>query len=317
LASLALYGLLGFLAIRGFAKKDIIGYGILFFLLTTSIISNIVFPVGTNMSERFMFMPSVGFCLVLAVLVWHFAKPKQGLSNLTFAMAGAAIFILMLSAKTVMRNRVWKDNYTLFSTDIKTSEKSIKLLNAVGAETSIQSAKITDEKLRNEKLKESLVYLEKAIALHPTYKNAYLQLGNVNNYLKEYDKSIQYYQQVLKFDADDENGFNNLGITYREAGKYSGENGNMEKAMQYLKKAEEMRPDDYEVIRLLGVANGVSGNHLKAIDYFTKATQLEPNNADAFWNLGNAWYYTGDQAKADQFRSKALEMDPEVGKRKQ
>jgi protein O-mannosyl-transferase len=280
------------------------------------VISNIVFPVGTNMSERFMFMPSVGFCLVLAVLLWHFAKPKQNLSNLTLAMAGAAIFIVMLSAKTVVRNQVWKDNYTLFTTDIKTSENSIKLLNAVGAETSIQSAKITDEKLRNEKLKESLVYLEKAIALHPTYKNAYLQLGNAYNYLKEYDKSIQYYQQVLKFDADDANGFNNLGITYREAGKYYGENGNMEKAMQYLKKAEEMRPDDYEVIRLLGVANGVSGNHLKAVDYFTKATQLEPQNADAFWNLGNAWYYAGDQAKADQYRSKALEMDPEVGKRK-
>ncbi len=315
LLSLAFYGVIGFFAVRGLAKKDLISYGILFFLLTTSIISNIVFPVGTNMSERFMFMPSVGFCLILAVLAWRWAAQKDKLGNLQMVMGVAAIFIVLLSAKTVMRNMVWKDNYTLFTTDIKTSQNSVKLLNAAGAETSINAAKKTNEAVRNKELQESLVYLERAVELHPTYKNAFLQLGNVNNYLKNYDKSIQYYQKVLSLDQNDQNGFNNLGITYREAGKFFGEKGNMQKAMTYLKKAEEMRPDDYEVLRLLGVANGVSGNHTKAIEFFTKATQVQPNNADGFWNLGNAWYYAGDEAKANQFRQKALEMDPEVGKK--
>jgi len=315
LLSLGLYVGLAVFAIRGLLKKDLISYGILFFLMTTSIISNIVFPVGTNMSERFMFMPSVGFCLILAVLAWRWAAQKERLGNLQMVLGVAAVFVLLLSAKTVMRNNVWENNYTLFTTDIKTSKNSVKLLNAVGAETSIQAAKMTNEVARNKELKESLTYLERAIALHPTYKNAYLQLGNVNNYLKDYDKSIQYYQQVLKLDQNDQNGFNNLGITYREAGKFFGEKGNMQKAMGYLKKAKEMRPDDYEVFRLLGVANGVSGNHSKAIEFFAKATEIEPKNADAFWNLGNAWYYAGDQEKADQFRQKALKMDPEVGNR--
>ncbi|MFK7809681.1 MAG: tetratricopeptide repeat protein [Saprospiraceae bacterium] len=315
LLSLALYGLLAFLAVVGLRKKDPISYGILFFLLTTSIISNIVFPVGTNMSERFMFMPSVGFCFVLAILAWRWASAKKGLGNLQMVMIAVGVVLLLLSAKTVDRNTAWKDNFTLFTTDIETSKNSIKLLNAVGAETAVQAAKKQNETVRNQELQKAVPYLLKAVELHPTYKNAYLQLGNVHNYLKEYDKSIQYYQQVLKLDPDAENGFNNLGITYREAGKYYGEQGNMQKAMSYLKQAQEMRPDDYEVIRLLGVAYGVSGQHQKAVEFFTKAAQLQPKDANALWNLGNAWYYAGDQTKADEYKRQARAIDPEVGNR--
>ena len=318
LLSLALYAALAFFAFRGFRQKTVVSFGILFFLITLSIVSNIVFPVGTNMSERFMFMPSVGFCLVLAALGWQYLikdKNKKAPLTLTTAFAVFGLVLVLLSAKTVTRNTVWSDNFTLFKTDVAVSQNSAKLLNAVGAETSVQAAKLMDRTTRDEMLKEALVYLNKAITIHPTYKNTYLQLGNAHNYLREYEKAVQYYNQVLKFDPNDQNGYNNLGITYREGGKYFGEQGNMQKAMQYLTKALEMRGDEYETLRLLGVAHGVSGNHPKAVEYFTKATEVEPNNADAFWNLGNAWFYAGDQAKADQFRNKALQMDPNVANR--
>ena len=58
-------------------KKDPVGYGILFFLITLSIVSNIVFSVGTNMGERFIFMPSLGFCLIIGVLGWRFFDSKK------------------------------------------------------------------------------------------------------------------------------------------------------------------------------------------------------------------------------------------------
>ncbi len=315
LLSLLVYGALIFFAWRGFRQKSVVSYGILFFLITLSIVSNIVFPVGTNMSERFMFMPSVGFCLVLAALAWRWAAKGGKTVQLIPALAVLGAVVLLFSIKTIDRNKVWEDNYTLFRTDVKTSQNSAKLLNAMGAETGVQATNEKDETKRNTMLQEALIYLNKALTIHPTYKNTYLQLGNVHNYLKEYDKAIQYYEQVLKFDPNDQNGRNNMGLTYREGGKYYGEKGDMQKAMQYLNKALELRGEEYEVLRLLGVAHGVSGNHPKAVEYFTKATQVEPNNADAFWNLGNAWYYAGDQAKADQYRNKALQMDPEVGNR--
>ena len=44
-------------------KKSVISYGIFFFFITFSIVSNVVFNVGTSMAERFIYMPSVGFAI--------------------------------------------------------------------------------------------------------------------------------------------------------------------------------------------------------------------------------------------------------------
>ncbi|MCI4648015.1 tetratricopeptide repeat protein, partial [Phaeodactylibacter sp.] len=101
------------------------------------------------------------------------------------------------------------------------------------------------------------------------------------------------------------------GITYKDAGKYYGEQlGQVDKAITYLNQAYELMPDEYEVIRLLGVAHGIRGNTPKAIEYFTKATEVAPQNPSAWFDLGTAYYNAGDQQRGQQYRNKALELDP-------
>ncbi|MEZ4980837.1 MAG: tetratricopeptide repeat protein [Saprospiraceae bacterium] len=69
-------------------------------------------------------------------------------------------------------------------------------------------------------LREATEHLQKAIEIHPNYKNAYLLLGNAYNYLKEYDNSIQMYQAALKIDPNYQDAQKNMLITYRDAGRY-------------------------------------------------------------------------------------------------
>src|SRR5690606_19973225 len=57
LSLLVWLGLL-YVVIRGWRSRSWWAYGILFYVLTMSVTSNILFPVGTNMSERFAFLPS-------------------------------------------------------------------------------------------------------------------------------------------------------------------------------------------------------------------------------------------------------------------
>ncbi|MEM1318782.1 MAG: tetratricopeptide repeat protein [Bacteroidota bacterium] len=323
LLSAALYLGMIIVAVIGFLKKDLLSFSILFFLATLSIVSNIVFPVGTNMSERFLFMPSVGFCLAIALLAGRLIRmqnpDKDRLPATAFQsmlIAGAAAVIL-LGGKTISRNTVWKSNYTLFTTDVQTSRNSAKLLNAVGGELTAKALKVKDDKEREALLKEAVSYLKSALKIHPTFKNSYLQLGNCHNYLKEYEESIRYFSAVLALNPNDPNGTNNLGITYRDAGRYFGEKkGDMEKALRYLEKAYEFRPNDYETLRLLGVANGMQGNHSRAISFFEKAANTRPNHADAWMNLSNAWRYGGDDAKVLEYLQKARQIDPNVGQRK-
>ena len=294
-------------------KRNPLGYAVLFYLSTLSVVSNLAFPVGTNMAERLVFMPSVGFCLFLVLgLTMVIQKGKSEINTKITPMV-IGLICLIFGALTVNRNFAWKDNYTLFTTDIETSKNSAKLNNAVAGELLNRYGKLPEGQRNNGILNKAVGHLNQAVQIHPNYKNAYLLLGNAHNYLKNYEQSIQYYNKSLSIDPGYSEANNNLAITYREAGQFYGEKkGDLNKSLQYLTKANSMNPSDPEVIRLLGVANGIAGNHAQAISFFKKLTELQPNNAKAFFNLGSAYYHAGDAANADLFHNKARNLNPNV-----
>jgi tetratricopeptide (TPR) repeat protein len=309
LLSFLVYALLTFFSVKGILKKKVWAYGILFYLITLSIVSNIVFPIGTNMSERFMYMPSLGYAIGIAALAVYLINRFS--QKPIYLLAG--LLITGLSIRTVTRNFVWKDNYTLFTTDINTSKRSAKLLNAVGGELVTQASKREESPERQKMLLEGVSYLEKATGIHPNYKLSYLLLGNGNYYLKNYEAAIGNYQQVLRLKPDDTDGIKNLGIAYRDAGRYFGQEiGDLNKAVGYLIQATQLIPDDYEAVHLLGVSYGMQGNSTKAVEYFTKGTQLAPNNATAYFNLGLAYNNLGNAEKARENYDKALAIDPDI-----
>jgi tetratricopeptide (TPR) repeat protein len=309
-------------AIRGLFRKDLLAYGILFYLITISLVSNIVFAIGTNLAERLLFMPSVGFSIALAVLLYRLARLINGrqepsqFRQLFLPAVLLLLFCIGLSAKTISRNTAWKDNFTLFTTDIKTSKNSAKLRNAVGGELIAQYYDVADPALKESKLREAVGHLREAVRIHPTYKNAYLLMGNAHFYLNEFEPAIQAYQRALQLDPGYTEATRNLGLAYRDGGKFYGEQqGDLAKALQYLNQAVQYLPDDYETLRLLGVANGMGGNQAQAIEYFRRAAEANPESADAWYNLGTAHLAAGNAEQGQAFRQKAIQMDPEVVQR--
>ena len=212
---------------------------------------------------------------------------------------------------TIVRNPVWKDNFTLFTTDVNISKNSAKLQNSVGGELIAQSRKPEYKAQATQMQTKAVTHLKEAIRIHPGYKNAYLLMGNAYNYLQKYDEAVAAYNNALKLDPNYEEADNNLAITYREGGKYYGEKkGDIQKSLNFLNESLRRQPSDYETTRLLGVAYGRSGNNQKAIEFFTKATQIEPQNAGAWYDLGTAYYFIGDEAKRQEYHAKALQIDP-------
>ncbi|MCB0532564.1 MAG: glycosyltransferase family 39 protein [Lewinellaceae bacterium] len=76
--SLAVYLVMGVWAVRQLwaARKApesspvrVPAYSILYFLLTLSVVSNLFVDTSTFMNERYLYMPSIGFCLLLAWLL--------------------------------------------------------------------------------------------------------------------------------------------------------------------------------------------------------------------------------------------------------
>lgn len=314
--SLLIYLALGVYAVMRFRKKDIISYAILFYLAAFSIVSNLFFPVGTNMSERFAYIPSIGFCIALSLLAYRYLKKGDKVKAFhqvrTPLMVIGAI-ALLFSIKTISRNTAWKDNFTLFSTDINTSPNSAKLRNAMGGELVTQSQKDENKAKQQQMLTEALGHLQEAVKIHPNYKNAYLLMGNAYNYLKQYENAVTAYEQALKIDPQYREAETNMAITYMQAGRYYGqERNNLAKSIEYLRKSYELRPQEYETLRLLGVAYGISGQPATAIEFFTYALNVRPDDPDAMYNLGNAYYNTGQNELGEQWHQKAFKIDPNL-----
>lgn len=307
--SILIHVVIGAAVIKGMSQRTFWGFWGLYYIATLSIMSNIFFPVGTNMSERFLFMPSLGFVMILVWGAFKVLTPERG----RLIQLGLVLLIGIGALLTVIRNPVWKDNYTLFTTDVNTSVNSAKLQNACGGELIARAIKMEDEGLRNQMLEKAVIHLKKALEIHPVYKNACLLLGNAHNYLMKFDDAVQWYERALQFDPNYAEATNNLQITLRDAGRYHGEKmGDLPKAMQYLKQAERIKPGDFETLRLLGIANGISGSHQEAIRYFESALSVQPDNAELMVYIGNAYFHAGKPEETARWHAKAKAIDPEV-----
>jgi tetratricopeptide (TPR) repeat protein len=298
-----------YVVIKGWKARTWWAYGIIFYVCTMSITSNIVFPIGTNMSERFAFLPSIGFAIIAgyAISLGLNSSNRKAVLGIAFALC------LALGGWTLVRSRVWKDNSTLFTTDIKTSGRSAKLLNAVGGDLITRAEDEKDELIKKQMLTDAQGYLKRALEIHPNYKLGYLLLGNSYFHLGDLDQAIMYFRHVLKMDPNYAEGKRNLGVALRDQGKIQGEkNNNLAGAITLLQEAVQYLPNDYETYQLLGVAHGQAGDTQKAIEYFRKEIELAPKNATAHFNLGIALRQAGDAEGAAASFETAKTLDPNL-----
>jgi len=317
LLSLAVYVILGIYALIRLPKRDPIAFGIIYFIATLSIVSNLVFSVGTNMSERLVFMPSVGFALIIAVLIAKFLPIDKLIKgqNASLGLIAFGVIALLFAAKTITRNPAWENNYTLFKTDIKTSVNSAKLNNAMGGVTIDEANKLPENDAQRAIMYNDAVnYLSKAVEVHPQYSNAYLLTGNAFFYQKDYKKAAEYYRYIAQ-NFGNSNGMNNLF----EAGKKLVESGQFTDAIPLLEEAKAYSPQNKEIFGNLGAAYGQTNQHQKAIDSFQEVIKLDPNNAKAHLFIGYAYMNLSAaqpsyQTVGQQYIDKAYQLDPTLKK---
>jgi Tfp pilus assembly protein PilF len=94
-----------------------------------AVTANLLVPIGTIMGERLAYLPSAGFCL-LVVLIWNRLEDHKR----RLAWAVFAIFVAALALRTVVRNRDWRDNLTLFSAAVRAVPASAKMRAELGGE---------------------------------------------------------------------------------------------------------------------------------------------------------------------------------------
>ena len=311
LLSLAVYGFMGFWALRGIKGRDPFAFAILLYLLPLGIVSNLVFPVGTNMSERFVFMPSIGFCFLLGLLLMKYLEKNRSL-----VLGFFAVTVILFSAKTMLRNAIWESNERLFKSDVEVSANSVKLQNACG-QLELDSAKKEKniEKQRALCLS-AITRFNKALEFYPNFKIAFINRAGAYALLQQYPEAISDYRKALELVPDDPKRKTMLALTLREAGKYNGQQKNdLAGAFKCLNESWQLNPKDPETARLFGVANFVQGKQAEAIEWYSKAEAVAPKDAGSLWELGLAYANLGLQEKAKELHQRAMIIDPDIAQK--
>lgn len=293
-----------FIALKNIKRPSVYNWSAAGYLAGFFVIGNVIFPIGTFMGERFLFMPSLFFIAALVFLIYE--KIPIWVGFICFSI------FLLFAIRTFDRNTVWNDDKTLFLHDIKTQPNSAKLRNAAAGVLLADISKLSEPLSQRGKIEDAKQHLEKAVEIHPLYKNAWLQLGNANYFLENYGQAERAYAKALEIDPGYTLAYKNMAINYRDYGKFLGEKkGDLDGSISYLKKAAEMQDGDPETLRLLGVAYGIKGDLDESIAYFQEALAADGDNADVWYNMGVALVQSGRQQEAREALSKAATLNPD------
>ncbi len=304
-----------YLVLKSWKQRSSITFGLLWFGITFSIYANLVILIGSSYGERFLFVPVLGIILSgVFGLFSAFNKREPNYQSLVemFKKGGipvilAVVLFVFFSFQTVSRNPVWKNSFTLYENDIKSSPNSAKLRYHLGLEYLKKRDKAQNPNERNEFIIRSTKEFNEALKIFPEYADPYTQLGLAHYYLKNPEQALGYYQKAIELKSNNALAYNNMGIIYFEQ-------GNLPKAQEVYTKAIEINPRYAGALQNLGSVFAMQKQFGTAIDYFQQALQYDPKNAQLHYFLGLAFRDSGDNTSSQRYLNLAYQLDPALRK---
>lgn len=279
---------------KNWKKEKELSFGIVWFFVGFLPVLNII-PHASLLAERYSYIPSLGICIILAVIVKKIWGKRKWLGNLMIIILLGSFGFL-----TYKRNFDWKNEVSLWEVDYKkTPENSMvtyKLGSAYRDRGDIEMAK---------------KYYHKTLVLNPDFIEAYNNLGVILEQEGDWEKAKEYYLRALSYNPEVLEVLNNLGILER---KY----GDKQKAIEYYKKALEIAPEnEVSKFNLLEVYLALSKDAIErqdlvtALEYFMKAFKIDQNNFEIANNIGSVYARQEKYKNAIEWYQKALELNPD------
>jgi predicted negative regulator of RcsB-dependent stress response len=296
-------------------KKDPVSFGILFYLITLSIVANVAFLTRSTMADRFLYMPSLGFSISLIMLLARIIridiKTKNVIPDLGNALKHSNNFTIVLlliitagSIRTLARNSDWKNDTTIFSNDSRNVPNSSRLHFLYGNH---MMQEVKEGKVTGNAVPEYYAIAEKelirCLEINPVYSQAYINLADLYTQMGHKEKTLNMYRKMIDQKTD-------LPLAYSNLGNIFFKSNQLDTASVLLKKAIEIDPQFVTAYNNLGSVYFNQGKLDSAIVNFRKAVELSPLYSQAWKNLGSSYGTKGELDKAIDAFQKALEISP-------
>ncbi len=216
------------------------------------------------LAERYLYLPSVGFCLLAGDLVARLWLAASARRARVLIACGLGALLLVAAIGTVRRNRVWHDDVALWG---DTEPKSqVSGMAARGLGTAYQKAgRAADARAAFERALQRRNTPRGVLTIHNN-------LGTLAMYDGDYAAAQRYYQAALSADPNAPDTLFNLGLAVLQGGGRSRESA--EAALRYYQRAARLSPYDPDVEAAIAQALGILDQPTAAAEHARRALEL-------------------------------------------
>jgi tetratricopeptide (TPR) repeat protein len=312
---------LGIYALINLKKKSMISFGILYYYITIAPVSNMFILNGATMAERFLYTPSLGFCIIIGYLLIKLTKVesiKYQFRNLSQMISfNSKLFIILFtliglySIKTFSRSLDWKDDITIYRHDVQISENSATAHLLWGRDLLFYLyPKEKDSSRKILYVDSAIIEFNKILNIFPNVIT-YRDLAYCFVLKKDYESSIYYYHAALMNENySDSADVANYAFSFYYLGTQMNTIEQYDKAISLFDSAIKYKPDLSFAFNNKGAALLHQLKTKEALEEFEKAIKLDPSNQKAYTNIGCAYSNLGQFTLAIEYLNKSSKMDP-------
>ncbi|XP_057659425.1 protein O-mannosyl-transferase Tmtc3-like [Diorhabda carinulata] len=266
--------------------------------------SNLFFPVGFVVAERVLYMPSMGFCMLVGygfhvLSQRRYTKPAYLLLCLLLVSHGG---------KTYLRNWDWENEHSIFMSGLRVNQRNAKLFNNVGHALESQG-----------NFEEALKFFKTAVKVQEDDVGAHINVGRTYNHLKMFKEAEEAYLKAKSLLPKAKPGEsyqariapNHLNVFLNLANLISKNSTRLEEADMLYRQAISMRADYTQAYINRGDILIKLNRTKEAQEVYERALLYDSNNPDIYYNLGVVFLEQGKASQALAYLDKALEFDPE------
>ncbi|KAG1936915.1 protein O-mannosyl-transferase TMTC2 [Pimephales promelas] len=302
---------------------------------------NLFFYVGFVVAERVLYIPSMGFCLLVAVGMRALYVRLRRKSSRTLVLGCSAALVLLFGIKTVLRNRDWQNEEMLYKSGISVNPAKAwgnlgNVLKNQGKVTEAEQAYRNALYYRrnmadmlynlglllqeNNRFSEALHYYKLAIGSRPTLASAYLNTGIVlmnQGRLEEAKRTFVTCADIPDENLKDPHAHkSSVTSCLYNLGKLLHEQGHQEEAISVYKEAIQKMPRQFapqSLYNMIGEAYMRLNKLTEAEHWYKESLRSKPDHIPAHLTYGKLLAMTGQKTEAEKFFLKAIELDPTKG----
>ncbi|XP_053271328.1 protein O-mannosyl-transferase TMTC2 [Pleuronectes platessa] len=303
--------------------------------------TNLFFYVGFVVAERVLYIPSIGFCLLVAAgarTVYVRLRTRGCRAVLLCLCAG---LVLLNGLRTVQRNRDWSNEENLYKSGISVNPAKAwgNLGNVLKNQGKVAEA---EEAYRNalhyrgnmadmlynlglllqekERSAEALHYYKLAIGSRPTLASAYLNTGiilmNQGN-LEEAKRTFLTCAEIPDENLKDPHAHkSSVTSCLYNLGKLLHEQGQQEEALSVYREAVQKMPKQFaphSLFNMMGEAYMRLNRLEEAGHWYRESLRAKPDHIPAHLTYGKLLSIIGQKTEAEKYFLRAIQLDPTKG----